>query len=102
MPPRNKLLAALDMAGVSRMWNNSVCVFGAALGLFVAVLVPATAATLHPWCASGTGRESGALTCAYSTYEQCILNTRSCQANPDIHPLPRVPTPTPTRPAGWH
>jgi hypothetical protein len=46
------------------------------------------AAVLHPWCASGTGEESGALSCSYDSYEQCVANVGICQANPAVQPLP--------------
>jgi hypothetical protein len=44
--------------------------FGAALvfALATASIEPSEGAVLHPWCASGTGEESGALSCSYDTY----------------------------------
>jgi hypothetical protein len=64
--------------------------FGAALvfALAAASIGPSEAAVLHPWCASGTGEESGALSCSYDTYEQCVANVGICQANPAVQPLP--------------
>ena len=64
--------------------------FGAALvfALAAASIGPSEAAVLHAWCASGTGEESGALSCSYDTYEQCVANVGICQANPAVQPLP--------------
>ena len=58
--------------------------FGAALvfALATASIEPSEGVVLHPWCASGTGEESGALSCSYDTYEQCVANVGICQANP--------------------
>jgi len=58
----------------------------------LAISIAAGHATIvQPWCADGTGNESGAPVCAYSSYRQCVENARSCVANPAIDPLPRVP-----------
>jgi Protein of unknown function (DUF3551) len=64
--------------------------FGAApvFALAAASIGPSEAAVLHPWCASGTGEESGGLSCSYDTYEQCVANVGICQANPAVQPLP--------------
>jgi hypothetical protein len=45
----------------------------------------------QPWCWDGTGNESGAPVCAYSSYRQCVANAGTCVANPAIEPLPTVP-----------
>ena len=45
----------------------------------------------QPWCSDGTGNESGAPVCAYSSYQQCVANAGPCVANPAIDPLPTVP-----------
>jgi hypothetical protein len=61
--------------------------------VFFAVAVstgPSKAAMLHPWCASGTVEDSGALSCSYDTYEQCVANVGICQANPAVQPLPQA------------
>jgi hypothetical protein len=54
---------------------------------------PSQAYIPQPWCSDGTGNESGAPVCAYSSYEQCVENTwrGGCVANPWIEPLPTVP-----------
>ena len=54
---------------------------------FAASIGSSDAAVLHPWCASGTGEESGALYCSYDSYAQCVANVGICQANPAIQPL---------------
>ena len=70
---------------------GSLGCLGALLVFTVAAsTVPSKAAMLRPWCASGTGEESGALSCSYDTYEQCVANVGICQANPAIQPLPQA------------
>jgi len=52
---------------------------------------PSQAYIPQPWCWDGTGNESGAPVCAYSSYRQCVANAGSCVANSAIEPLPTVP-----------
>jgi hypothetical protein len=54
-------------------------------------IVPSQAYIAQPWCSDGTGNESGAPVCAYSSYQQCKANAQACVANPAIDPLPTVP-----------
>jgi hypothetical protein len=65
----------------------------AAVCLIALVLsaVPSRAYIPQPWCWDGTGNESGAPVCAYSSYQQCVANAGPCVANPALDPLPTVP-----------
>jgi hypothetical protein len=71
-----------------RLIGGSVAI--ALVGL-LASSAPSQAYIPQPWCFDGTGNESGAPICAYSSYRQCVENARSCVANPAIDPLPTVP-----------
>jgi hypothetical protein len=62
-----------------------------ALVALLSSAAPGRAYIPQPWCSDGTGNESGAPICAYSSYRQCVENARSCVANPAIDPLPTVP-----------
>jgi hypothetical protein len=57
----------------------------------VSSAAPSQAYIPQPWCWDGTGNESGAPVCAYSSYRQCVANAGTCVANPAIDPLPTVP-----------
>src|SRR5262245_48515056 len=73
-----------------RLIGGSVAI---ALVALLSSAAPSQAYIPHPWCSAGTGNESGAPVCAYSSYDQCMENkTRGgCVANPWIEPLPTVP-----------
>jgi hypothetical protein len=64
-----------------------------ALVALLSSAAPSQAYIPQPWCSDGTGNESGAPVCAYSSYHQCVENTSrgGCVANPWIEPLPTVP-----------
>lgn len=73
-----------------RLIGGSVAI---ALVALLSSAAPSQAYIPQPWCSDGTGNESGAPVCAYSSYHQCVENTSrgGCVANPWIEPLPTVP-----------
>jgi hypothetical protein len=74
------------------MW---IKLFGGSAAVSLVALVlsaaPSQAYIAQPWCWDGTGNESGAPVCAYSSYQQCMANGGPCVANPAIDPLPTAP-----------
>jgi Protein of unknown function (DUF3551) len=62
-----------------------------ALLALIASAAPSQAYVPQPWCSDGTGNESGAPDCAYSSYQQCVANAGECVANPALSPLPTTP-----------
>ena len=63
----------------------------ATLVALVLSVVPSRVYIPQPSCSDGTGNESGAPVCAYSSYQQCVANAGPCVANPSLDPLPTVP-----------
>jgi Protein of unknown function (DUF3551) len=61
------------------------------LAALVSSAAPSQAYVPQPRCSDGTGNESGAPICGYSSYQQCVANAGPCVANPAIDPLPTVP-----------
>jgi len=73
-------------------------VASAAFAFGLAGITPSVAAAPamnYPWCTSGAGHEFGAVTCGFTTFEQCLETARgngqSCNPNPLYVPPPAAP-----------